>query len=128
MIAFMDTLLIGASWYGSFFLRFNFDIPEDSVGLIVRFLPVVILIKVIVFYFFQVYRGMWRYVGLGDIWILIKAISAASLLAVTVLIFIFRFQGYPRSVFIMDYVLTLGLCAGLRLVIRAWFQGPGNGK
>jgi len=53
VIASMDIILLGASWYSAFLLRFNFDIPVDSTGVVVRLLPVVILIKIIIFYFFR---------------------------------------------------------------------------
>ena len=122
MIAFMDTLLIGASWYGSFFLRFNFDIPEDSVGLIIRFLPVVILVKIIVFYFFQVYRGMWRYTSLTDLFNIIKASGFSSLVVILLILFSHGFSGIARSVFIIDGALTVLFVSASRVCLRLYFE------
>jgi len=52
-----DAVLIGLSWYSSYFLRFNFTIPKDSVEQAVVFIPVVVIIKIIIFKFFNLYNG-----------------------------------------------------------------------
>ena len=123
-----DATLMVVSLVAAYLLRFEFVLTEDMLRQIITTLVWLVPLKITVLFSFMTYRGMWRYIGLGEIWTLIKALSAASLLAVTVLIFVFRFQGYPRSIFIMDYLLTLGLCAGMRMLIRSWFQGPGKGS
>jgi len=107
----------------AYLLRFEFALNDNMVQQAVTTLTWLVPLKIVVFFWFRIYRGMWRYIGIDDVWLLIKATSAASLLAVTLLIFTTRFQGIPRSVFIMDYLFTLGLCAGLRMAIRSWFQG-----
>ena len=43
VIVCIDIILLGASWYSAFLLRFNFDIPVENSGVVVRLLPVVIL-------------------------------------------------------------------------------------
>ena len=107
----------------AYLMRFEFALNENMVRQVLLTLAWLLPLKIAVFFWFRIYRGMWRYVGLDDIWLLVKAASTASLLAVALLIFIFRFEGYPRSIFVMDFVLTLGMCASLRMVIRSWFQG-----
>ena len=79
VIVCIDIILLGTSWYAAFLLRYNFDLPMDSAVMAVRLLPVVILIKIIAFYFFNVYRGMWRYTSLIDLFNIIKASVLSTL-------------------------------------------------
>ncbi len=132
VIACLDILLLGASWYSAFLLRFNFDIPVDSAGVVVRLLPVVILIKIIVFYFFNVYRGMWRYTSLIDLFNIIKASALSTLLIIVLIMFSHSFAGFARSVLVIDGVVTLIFIAGSRVCLRLYFEttsedGVGNG-
>lgn len=117
-----DAGLMVLSLVAAYLMRFEFTLNDAMLQQITVTLVWLVPLKIAVFFSLRVYRGMWRYVGIDDVWLLIKAASTASLLAVALLIFITRFHGYPRSVFIMDYMLTLGLCAGLRLAIRSWFK------
>lgn len=116
-----DALLFGLAWYGAYQLRFNFDIPPESVALLVRFLPLIALIKIVTFYFFDLYKGMWRYTSLADLFNIIKAASVSSLLVISVILFTHRFVGFARSVFIIDWVLTIFLVSGYRVGIRLYF-------
>ena len=122
VIAGMDIMLLGASWYSAFLLRFNFDIPVDSTGVVVRLLPVVILIKIIIFYFFNVYRGMWRYTSLIDLFNIIKASALSTLLIIVLIMFSHSFAGFARSVLVIDGVVTLIFIAGSRVCLRLYFE------
>jgi len=61
---------------------------------------------------------MWRYSSLTDAWQLLKATVLSSLLVITAGLFIHRFEGYSRGVFVIDGVLTLLFTGGYRLLIR----------
>ena len=97
----IDIILLGASWYAAFLLRYNFDLPVDSSVMAVRLLPVVILIKIIVFYFFNVYRGMWRYTSLIDLFNIIKASVLSTLVIIALIIFSHSFTGFARSILVI---------------------------
>jgi FlaA1/EpsC-like NDP-sugar epimerase len=53
-----DILLIAFAWYFAYLLRFNFEIPQESSDLLIRVLPFIMLIKIVTFYVFDLYRGM----------------------------------------------------------------------
>ncbi len=78
----IDVLLLGLSWYGAYLMRFDLDIPEKFVGEMLTILPVAILIKLLCLYFFDVYRGMWRFTGISDLLSIIKAVSLSTLLII----------------------------------------------
>ena len=116
-----DVFLVSLSWFGSYFLRFNFQIPVEGAGLMVRLLPLVVIIKVLTLYFFDLYKGMWRYTSIADLFSIIKAAVTSSLILGAIILFIHRFEGFSRSVFIIDAFLTVFLIGGFRLGIRLFF-------
>ncbi|MEN6487443.1 MAG: nucleoside-diphosphate sugar epimerase/dehydratase, partial [Smithella sp.] len=83
-------------------------------------------LKLVVFFSFGLYRGMWRYTSIRDFWLLAQATVVSSLLVIFVLIYLNRFQGYSRAVFIFDGVLTFLLIGGIRMTIRSYFSTYGN--
>jgi FlaA1/EpsC-like NDP-sugar epimerase len=117
----MDMLLVALSWYSAFELRFNFDIPDDTFGVMVSIFPFVMLIKLLVFYLFDLYRGMWRYTSISDLISLIKAASVSSLLIVSLIVFTHGFGGFSRATFIIDWLLTIFFIGAYRLGIRLFF-------
>jgi FlaA1/EpsC-like NDP-sugar epimerase len=85
-------------------------------------LPYVIVTKIACLYFFDLYRGMWRYTSISDLLNIIKAALTSSLLITIFIAFKMRFIGYPRSVFIIDCFLTILFIAGFRLLVRLFFE------
>jgi len=85
-------------------------------------LPFVLLTKTVSFFYFDVYRGMWRFTSIVDLLNIIKASSISTLVIICFILFSpHRFVGFPRSVFIIDWCLTILFIAGFRLAIRVYF-------
>ena len=122
----IDILLLAGAWYSAYLLRFNFQIPPDSQRLLLRLLPLIITIKIICFYFFDVYQGMWRYTSVGDLFNIIKACIVGSLLIFLFALFSHGLSSFSRSVFIIDGFLTLILIGGYRFSIRIYFWFVSN--
>lgn len=117
-----DALLVAASWYGGYLLRFNFQIPAASLGMIWRLLPVVIVLKLAVFYLFDLYRGMWRYTSLNDLFNVVKASTLSSLILLAMILFTHRFVGVARAALVIDWVLTTAFAGSDRLAVRLFFR------
>jgi len=58
---------------------------------------------------------MWRYTSLVDLFNVLKATAASSALIILAIFFIYRFQGFPRSIFIIDGILTFIFIGGVRV-------------
>jgi UDP-GlcNAc:undecaprenyl-phosphate GlcNAc-1-phosphate transferase len=113
----LDSILIGLSFPVAFLIRFDgLPFPYDQV--VVQSLPLLIPIKLGIFFYFGLYRGIWQYVGIKDLINIIKAVSLSSLVSVVLMTMVFRFENYSRAVFFIDWmVLLLGVC-GVRVAIR----------
>jgi len=114
----LDAALFAASLYFAFLLRFNFSLPAEAAGMLLQLLPFALLLKLLVFYLFDAYRGMWRYFSIRDFMDIVKAASVSSLVLIVGILFVHRFSGFSRAVFIIDWFLTVIFLSSLRLSIR----------
>ncbi|MBL7196349.1 MAG: polysaccharide biosynthesis protein, partial [Desulfobacterales bacterium] len=78
------------------------------------------------FYLFDLYRGMWRYTSIADLINIIKASTIASLLIISIILFKTRFEGFARSVFVIDWCFTILFISAFRLSVRLYFEYFGN--
>ena len=119
----IDILLLSIAFYVSYLIRFDFQIPYSHRIAFLKLLPYVLITKIVCFFYFDLYRGMWRYTSLTDLFNIIKASSISTLLIVGVILFSpHRFLGFPRSVFIIDWCLTILFISGFRLFVRFFYE------
>ena len=120
---FLIDIILATCAYGlSYLIRFEGAIPKEQLPALKNTIFWVVAIKVVFFYYFKLYRGMWRYTSLVDFINVIKAVVASSISIILIIVFLYRFQGFPRSVFILDFLLTLVFIAGIRLGIRIYLS------
>ena len=121
-----DLFLICVAVLGSFALRFEFG------GLFFYYLPqawrMIILaavIKPIIYYLFGLYRRLWAYASIRELMLIVSAVTTASIMlsvAVTLMTY-YQLQqenyiGFPRSVLVIDWMLSMILVGGLRFSSR----------
>lgn len=122
-IIFTDIVLVGVAFYSSVIFRFDFNIPEQlTPELSWNNYLFLILIKIISFRSFALYRGMWRYTSVWDMLNIVKANILASLIISIIVGFFIGFQNISRSVFILDYIICTGLIGVSRLGVRIFFS------
>lgn len=88
--------------------------------------PWIILIKMVIFHWFDVYKGMWRYTGLVDLSNILKGSTIGSLFCICVILFVHRFEGFSRSVFLIDWFLTIFMITAFRLFLRSFYAFRGG--
>ncbi|HUP32273.1 MAG TPA: polysaccharide biosynthesis protein, partial [Gaiellaceae bacterium] len=121
-----DLAIIAAAWFFAFRLRFDTALPvyyEHYVSW--ELLALVGAIKLCVFALFGFYNRWWRYVSTRDMWGAARGVLAASL----VLFLVFQFfdvhaAEVPRTVWVIDGLLTLALVAGSRMLVRTLIERP----
>jgi FlaA1/EpsC-like NDP-sugar epimerase len=114
----LDACLVVAAYVLAYLLRFEGQIAYQDWERIKSSIPYILVFKLFVFIVFGLYRGMWRYTSLVDLFNVLKAATVSSGVITLAILFVHRFEGFPRSVFILDWILTFILIGGLRVVIR----------
>lgn len=123
VIAGFQALLIIISYYTAFILRLDFGLDPRSRRLFWTSLPWVLAIKLITFGWFGLFRGWWRYVGMSDLADITKAsLASSALLYVAFWLGFWPRPGYPRSVLLIDTILTILCIGGARFAVRAYTE------
>ena len=100
-----------------FELSFGYVYIKQIQNLIIWIVP----LKLIIFFSFGLYRGMWRYTSISDFWLLAKACLLSTLLILAIILYVSRFEGYSRVIFIADGFFTFLLTGGMRIIIRSYY-------
>ena len=117
-----DLLMIPVAWLGAFWLRFNLDsVPTDFLGQALDLLPVIVVIQGLVFLYFGLYRGVWRFASLPDLVRIIQAVAVGVVLCAAAVFFMTRMTHVPRASFPLFAVLLVALLSGPRLAYR-WIR------
>jgi FlaA1/EpsC-like NDP-sugar epimerase len=122
-----DGILVALSFYLAFRLRFldRTDLPHRYSVLFAQAVGFVIVGKLSVFAVFGLYQKWWRYVSGRDFLLIVRAVAVASAILVVAFTVIRPFaHNLPRSVAVMDFLLTLMLITGARLAVRLIVERP----
>ena len=118
----LDLILIILAYWSAYAVKFGAFSGSTAWNLFLRTLPVLVFVKMATFLVLGVYRGLWRYTSLDDLIVFAKAVVSSSILSVLVILFAFRFQGFSRTVFLIDGLLMFMFLAGSRMAFRLFRQ------
>jgi FlaA1/EpsC-like NDP-sugar epimerase len=117
-----DAVLVALAFYLAFRLRFLDSpegIPARYVDLLVASIGFVVVGKVIVFALAGLYEKWWRYFALPDYAAIVRAAAVSTGILVVAFTVVQPFNDdIPRSVVVIDFLLTLTLIGGARLLVR----------
>ncbi|HHO52360.1 MAG TPA: polysaccharide biosynthesis protein [Deltaproteobacteria bacterium] len=110
------------AYAGAFLLRFDFAIPDAWLQprYALWVLPLV-LIRSLTYGWFGLFHGMWRYTGQRDLEGLVGA-TVLSSGAFALAVLMTGTSPFPRSVFLVEAMLSVGLATGLRFLVRTFAQ------
>lgn len=106
-----------ASWWCSFELRFDLNVPHQYAVQRLFLLPYVVLFKLGLFYLLGGYYANWRYFGLRDVprLILHSAVSSGIIFLLATSIERLRI---PRGVILIDFFMGVVLIGGVHVSMR----------
>ncbi|MDD3595857.1 MAG: UDP-N-acetylglucosamine 4,6-dehydratase, partial [Sulfuricurvum sp.] len=114
-----DTFLSLFTLYSAYLLRFNFEIPNEFLAPFSLIAATFIILKLIFIYEFKNYSIIWRFYGLEEAKNLFFAhILTYGIIALIHIVFPSLFYPFPRSVIIIDLVLSLIFLGSFRLSKR----------
>lgn len=114
---FFDSLLITCSFTLSHYLRFEESSNPAIWKLHDSLLPLVISLKLLIFYYFKLYRGFWKYASVTDLLNVLKATFSSTLVLIFFLFF-FKVEYFSRSVFIIDFILCFTFISSFRFFYK----------
>ena len=106
------------AFFSAYLLRFEFQIPRDHLRTFLVALPLLLVIRALGEAAFQVTTGRWRFAGVRDAVRLGLSTLAASAVFWVLLLFMGFDPPVPRSVILIELVLSANLKAGMWVLYR----------
>ncbi len=124
----IDACLVALAFYAAFRLRFletQGGVPDRYREMLWGSIGFVVIGKLVVFGGFRLYEKWWRYFRLPDFADVLKAVAVSSAM-IAIALWLFRpfDDPIPRSVVVTDFLLTLFLVSGARLLVRMFVERP----
>lgn len=120
-IAAVNACAIACSLMAAFLLRFEFAIPREELGYLSSGLLLALATKMPAFWIARFDRGWWRFAGIPDLWAVLAGNLAASLAFVGVS-YAAHGPAFPRSVYVIDFLLCFLVTAGVRFSVRLYYE------
>lgn len=117
-----DLVMIALAYFGAYFLRMNFRFTEAEGAAVLRAFPVVFVVRSACFFWYGLYRGMWKYTSTPDVLRIVKAVTTGSAIILALVVLLYRFVAFPRSLFVIEYVLLILMLGGSRFASRLFHE------
>jgi len=116
----LDFMLVSLGFYAAYRLRFGLGEPfSEQFPTFINTLPVVIGCTMGSLWTFGAYRGVWRYFGLTDLTVFVRAIAVGLGLAAGITVLVDGASVEMAAIFIIAGLVLLLLLVGARLSVRA---------
>ena len=118
-VALHDLLMAAIAWWVAKSLRYAL-VDDVAVHFHLLEFPLVLAVQGIVLNWTGLYRGLWRFASLPDLWNILRA-TIIGALSIGLILFLYnRLEDVPRSVLLVYPVVLSMLLGGPRLAYRFW--------
>lgn len=101
-------------------LRLDGNTGSRYFAVLLSVLPVAVVIKLVLFYLCGIYNRIWRYATVRDMFAIIGACTVANV--IIALLALYVQVDLPRSIYIISYILDVGLICFSRLSVRMFLM------
>jgi FlaA1/EpsC-like NDP-sugar epimerase len=114
-----DLAMAALAWWIAKLFRYALK-PDEIVNFSMLEFPIVLIVQGLIFRLTGLYKSVWRFASLPDLWNILRAVVLGAV-AIYVGLFIYnRLEGVPRSVLLLYPVLLAVMLGGPRLLYRYW--------
>ena len=129
----LDVTLAITALISSYLIRFESFGTSVSLPLFIAALPIVVPIQLAAFVVLGLYRILWRYLAVVDMFVILRAAFVGTAVSAALVLTVQADLGQSRAVFLIDFILLSLLLAGSRMFLvsmRHWFamQGRKEGR
>lgn len=115
-----DLAMVWLVWQALHRLRWGIEANAPVIPLWSPEIALVLAAQGLVFWQVGLYRGLWRFAGVPDLWNILKA-SVLGLFAIVLGLFLYNRLGtVPRTVLVLYPLVLMGMLGAPRLLYRAW--------
>lgn len=123
-----DLLMVWLVWQALHRLRWGMESHPPTAALWNIEIALVLAAQGLVFWQMGLYRGLWRFASVPDLWNIVKA-SVLGLFAILLGLFLYnRLDMVPRTVLVLYPLALIALLGAPRLLYRAWKDSRAENK
>jgi len=112
----IDIIIVSIVPIIALFIRFEGIIDSHYYNVLLKYMPMIIVIRLSTFYVFGLYNRLWRYASINELLSIFGAVTVSSLIIFAGMFF--TGATLPRSVNILNWFLCIGFIGISRLVLR----------
>ncbi|MDX8382064.1 MAG: nucleoside-diphosphate sugar epimerase/dehydratase [Ghiorsea sp.] len=117
-----DMVWVAAAIYLALVFRFDFgSIPHNHVESGWYLLSVALPVQALSYWYFGLYRGIWRFASLPDLKRILQSVVTGTLIVYSGLFVWIRLESIPRSTFVLYPLLLMFGLSGTRVLYR-WIK------
>jgi FlaA1/EpsC-like NDP-sugar epimerase len=117
LLVVLDVILVNLSCFLSLYLRFEGNIDGVYLNSYVDHAIVITAIKIVVFYFFKLYKSLWKFASVDEMMeVVVASIVSNGIVAIYMF---FMSAPFPKSIYIITVVLDMAFVGGSRFSYRA---------
>jgi FlaA1/EpsC-like NDP-sugar epimerase len=120
-----DLGMAALAWWIAKLLRYALR-PDEIVSYQLLEFPLVLLVQGLIFRWTGLYKSVWRFASLPDLWNILRAVVMGAVVIGLSLFLYSRLEGVPRSVLVLYPIILAGLLGGPRLAYRFWKDSRGG--
>lgn len=113
-----DIVMAALSFAISMYLRLDFWVVQYYRETWLTAALLFTAIAALVFWLSGLYRGVWRYASLNDLWAITRAVSLTVLIFAFTMFLWVRLESLPRSVLVIEWFVLMALLGGPRFLYR----------
>ena len=115
-----DLGMVWLAWMGANWLRYSFEPEPPALAWFTPEISLVLLAQGLVLWWTGLYKGLWRFASLPDLWNIIRA-GVLGALGIAIALFLYnRLATVPRAVLVMYPAVLVVLLGTPRLAYRYW--------
>ena len=114
-----DLGMVALAWWLAKVLRYTLQ-PDELVTFRALEFPIVLLAQGLIMRWTGLYKSVWRFASLPDLWNILRAVAVGTV-AIALLLFVYdRLDNVPRSALVLYAALLTALLGAPRLAYRFW--------
>jgi len=113
-----DVVMAGLSFVLALYLRLGGDMLANEPRLTILYGVSFTLIAAVIFLLTGLYRGIWRYASVPDLFNIARAATLTELVFLPIMFLATRLDTLPRSLLLIDWLVLIALLGGPRLGYR----------
>jgi UDP-GlcNAc:undecaprenyl-phosphate GlcNAc-1-phosphate transferase len=115
----LDFLLVAASYYAAYRLKFDTAEFDANFPLFLRSLPIVIAVQLLALFLAGVYQGLWHYFSTADAITIARGVGGGTAGSTLLILYLYQFQQYSWTLFVIYAIVLFLAVAGSRASFNA---------